>query len=994
MRALVISDTHFGAWTGDDLLRRKTTLDLLAPNLDDIDEVILLGDLFDLMFSTVEEAFRAAEGFFDLLAEKMEGKRVVFLAGNHDHHIMVRELEQLVEQRLATGRPASEIGVGVRESNYLARFLQRRLPGTETEIVYPSYRFGGALLFHGHYLDAHMQGSLANRLLTKATWGMAGGRPQSPPSISDYEAVITPLTELLYSVAQLPRGATAQRSVYGQLEQLGRWLHLFSAPGREVERILGRITDEVRGLASARSRRPFAEIKRHARIRHAESARARRNAAGLEIARVVRPSEPVAGPLEAYAQVVRNLGWDAECDTMVFAHTHQPLNGVRASESDRVRYWNPGSWIYQPTMASVDDYIHYLEYAWPGTAVLIDTERDEPELVDVLGSYNPLAQHQPSAPERRVLYERARRSGTQIPGPLGPQPQPSEAPAPAARRAVVSMVRRRRLRGLAVFAVGLTAAMNLFGAVFPGVITRVHSLALLLPVGIAEGTRALLFVVAALLLVLTRGLWQGNRRAWTTALLLVTISGCLHLVRQGDLTGTGIALATVMLFALTARSFRVPGRTLAPGIPLLAVLTLFSVVLAYGLVGWAAVAGHLPHADMPDRAGTVLRAAFLFDPGIEAHDALGRGFLASLGLVGGISLIVLVSLALSSFAVSPKGRTRPDLHAFLARFGQTSTAPLVSARDNQVLDLVEGRALVGLKVVSGVAVVIGEPIGEPGTQLQALEELVERCEIYGWTPALFGVSQDTADRARKLGFEALKVSEEALIELPKLSLAGSATANLRQAVNRGRRNGVEVVAYEGAERTAQRDAELAEISRTWLRLKQGPELGFTLGRFDPDELDHTEPYVALWEDRIVGFVTWLSYREGHAAVIDMMRRLPDSPPGTMELLLYSCLEDFRDRGRTLASLGGVALASTTQRRGPIERGLGWLFDYGGSLYEAKGLFTFKQKFNPSWQPQYLVYPTTLDLPRIMVAVRRAYRHYAPAAPEPTDTPVTGELQPS
>jgi hypothetical protein len=38
MRALVISDTHFGAWTGEDLLRHPEKLALLEPRLD-VDEL-------------------------------------------------------------------------------------------------------------------------------------------------------------------------------------------------------------------------------------------------------------------------------------------------------------------------------------------------------------------------------------------------------------------------------------------------------------------------------------------------------------------------------------------------------------------------------------------------------------------------------------------------------------------------------------------------------------------------------------------------------------------------------------------------------------------------------------------------------------------------------------------------------------------------------------------------------------------------------------------
>jgi phosphatidylglycerol lysyltransferase len=137
----------------------------------------------------------------------------------------------------------------------------------------------------------------------------------------------------------------------------------------------------------------------------------------------------------------------------------------------------------------------------------------------------------------------------------------------------------------------------------------------------------------------------------------------------------------------------------------------------------------------------------------------------------------------------------------------------------------------------------------------------------------------------------------------------------------------------------------------------------------------------------------MPYRDGKAAVVDLMRRSPDAPSGTMELLFAETLEDFHGRGREEASLGGVALASTGEREGRLERSLGWVFEHGGRVYDAKGLLAFKQKFAPAWRPQYLLYPTAFDLPRIVVAVARAFREKTPAPAEGReleDVPVTAE----
>ncbi len=106
-------------------------------------------------------------------------------------------------------------------------------------------------------------------------------------------------------------------------------------------------------------------------------------------ASVVSPSDPSEHALEAFAQVVANLGWREHSDRIVFAHTHQPLADVRSSADSRTRYWNTGSWIYEPDRSSRQAYDRYLRFGWPGTAVVIDDAEPEPRLLELLADLNP-----------------------------------------------------------------------------------------------------------------------------------------------------------------------------------------------------------------------------------------------------------------------------------------------------------------------------------------------------------------------------------------------------------------------------------------------------------------------------------------------------------------------------------------------------------------------------------------------------------------------------
>jgi UDP-2,3-diacylglucosamine pyrophosphatase LpxH len=407
VRALVISDTHFGAWTGRDLLREDCYLERLAPQLEEIDELIFLGDLFDFLFGSVGDAVDASDGLLRLIAAKLPSKRLVFLAGNHDHHLVHRDAENRLEAILASGlTPTGANGLDGADPSgeapgpgFFRSFLARRLPGVEVEIAYPTHSFAGVLCTHGHYLDPHarLAGSRGDRLLTRTLWAIATGGPEQPKTIEDYESVITLLTEWLYIAAQMPHGTHAQQNVFRAVQRVGRVGSALGLPLRGARRLAAELRDRGVGDGVAGEMLPSeehfdsvvrAEVERQRREQPAPEAAWPRPA--YPAASVVSPSDPSEHALEAFAQVVGNLGWNREADRIVFAHTHQPLADVRSSRDSRTRYWNTGSWIYEPDLGSRQAYARYLRYAWPGTAVVIDDEEAEPRLLELLADFNPL----------------------------------------------------------------------------------------------------------------------------------------------------------------------------------------------------------------------------------------------------------------------------------------------------------------------------------------------------------------------------------------------------------------------------------------------------------------------------------------------------------------------------------------------------------------------------------------------------------------------------
>jgi hypothetical protein len=191
---------------------------------------------------------------------------------------------------------------------------------------------------------------------------------------------------VLFTIAQLPNGTTAQRRVFRGFQSLQRAMRLADSPRRALESIADRAGPRM--AASGEQLRTLERAYRDARSRENERLRrvgapAGGEAASFALARRIRPSDPLERAVEAFEDVLTTLEWAQDTDKIVFAHTHQPLDGV-AGPSGRWRYWNTGSWIYEPDLSSKSAYAAYVRNAWPGTAVLIDTDEPHPRLLRLM----------------------------------------------------------------------------------------------------------------------------------------------------------------------------------------------------------------------------------------------------------------------------------------------------------------------------------------------------------------------------------------------------------------------------------------------------------------------------------------------------------------------------------------------------------------------------------------------------------------------------------
>lgn len=535
------------------------------------------------------------------------------------------------------------------------------------------------------------------------------------------------------------------------------------------------------------------------------------------------------------------------------------------------------------------------------------------------------------------------------------------------------MSARATRRGV-VAAVGALACLDIVLAAAPDHGGRVGHVG---PLRVAEavgGPRYLLLLAGVSLLVALPALRAAKRNAWRVAVLVAALSALGHHLNGLDLVGLAASLATVGLLAVTMRRFPVRADPVGAGRAWALLGLGEAVVLAYAFGGLLLLDAGFRHSPSVFQAGREgLRLLVLLPvASVEPYTRHALWFVDSVRFLSLVVVLVGVGAVLAATVVGPARREtdRHHVERLLQQWATSDLAPFHLLDDKLWFFASDGQAVVSYKLIGPVAVVLGGPVGEPGSRAMVVGEFLEHCDLHGWVPVFHQVSD--ADRAllEPRALRLLKIGEEAIVPLAAFSLEGHDKKAMRSALRRVERSGhrLEELAQPIDDATM---AELREVSDAWLASGGHRERTFTVGRFDPDYLRSTTVVVVRdASDRIQAFVNVLPSYHSDIGNFDLMRRRPDSVNGVMEFLFVGLIERFRGEGRTGMSLGLAPLANI-EGDTVVDRALRLIQAYGGAAFSFGGLSTFKARFDPEWQPRYLAYSSRLSLPRIALAVSRA-----------------------
>ncbi|MGW7364705.1 phosphatidylglycerol lysyltransferase domain-containing protein [Streptomyces sp. NPDC054841] len=571
---------------------------------------------------------------------------------------------------------------------------------------------------------------------------------------------------------------------------------------------------------------------------------------------------------------------------------------------------------------------------------------------------------------------------------------------PVAVRRILSGPRAESVPALVGTACTFIGLIDIVAGVFPRFRhSRMHAFAEVLPGALGPFAAALSLSAGVLLLLLAHGLKRHKRRAWRAAIVLLPAGAAAQFVYRDSVIGVLLSLVLLALLLRHRSQFAALPDPSSRWRALANFVLMGAGSLGLGLV---IVSAHprkvIGNPSLTDRLEHVLYGLFGFEGPVDYEAGVDWTVGYSLGALGLLTAITTIYLAFRP--EHPAARLTEDDEARLRELltkhgGRDSLGHFALRRDKGVVFSPSGKAAVTYRVVSGVMLASGDPIGDVEAWPGAIERFMDEAKAHSWTPAVMGCSETGGEVwTRETGLDALELGDEAVVDVADFSLTGRAMRNVRQMVKRIERNGYETRVRRVRDLSEGELERIRQAADDWRGTETERGFSMALGRIgDPSDGDsviataHKQdegepgPYGDL--KAVLHFVPWGT--DGMS--LDLMRRDRSADPGMNELLIVAALQASPKLGIERVSLNFAMFRSALARgeklgAGPVLRTWRGLLVFLSRWFQIESLYKFNAKFRPRWEPRFVVFRNTRDLPRIGFAAMQAEGFVTFALPRP------------
>jgi len=527
--------------------------------------------------------------------------------------------------------------------------------------------------------------------------------------------------------------------------------------------------------------------------------------------------------------------------------------------------------------------------------------------------------------------------------------------------------------------IGLT---DIIGVAIPGLHLhhRLHRLTVFMPGTVTNLASTATVIIGLLLLMLSHGLRRRKRRAWQAVTVLLAFSVLIHVVHAPYLV-QGVAAAAVLAVLLYYRDeFYAVGdpRTRWRAVGVFAGLVVADV--AIGLT-YILLARHLAldYSIWQRTEHVIYGLVGVSGPIRFVPDARADLFNLLTSTLGVFTLVVTAYLFLRP--AEPRGRLGErdslQIRDLLARYGDRDSLGYFALRhDKSVIWSPSGKSCIGYRVVSGVMLASGDPIGDPEAWPGAIHAFLDEAARHAWVPAVMGCGELGAEIwCREGDLTALELGDEAIVEVAGFTMQGRAMRNVRQMVARVSRQGYTADVRRVADIGRDEIDRIVNRAGTW---RGSPtERGFSMALGRVGNAEDGRCVVATATENgvlraLLHFVPWGS----DGLSLDLMRRDRSAQPGVNDFLIVEAIRAAHALGVKRISLNFAVFRAALERgerigAGPVLRVWRRFLVFISRWFQIESLYKFNAKFCPVWVPRFFVFPGTRDAVRVGVAALEA-----------------------
>jgi lysyl-tRNA synthetase class 2 len=533
---------------------------------------------------------------------------------------------------------------------------------------------------------------------------------------------------------------------------------------------------------------------------------------------------------------------------------------------------------------------------------------------------------------------------------------------------------------LLAWLVAMCGVIDILSAVVPRSVLAVGLLARIAPHVTSPAAHVLIVPAGVLLLITSRGLVRRNQRAWRLAAGLLGLSVLLQVLHGPDYADAIVTgLVTVALLARRA-DFPFAGDPSAKPSAPLRLTGMLLLTLGYGMTAlWAyQTAAGLPFSPSSALLDTLRAMSGQLPSDVDLLPGdFAEWFPLSVLSIAAIGVIWAAAVWVRPWRQrlfpDPEGHERAA--GIVRRWGGDTLAPFALRSDKQWF--VTGQTLISYRVIRGIALISGDPVGPAENAGPALASFLAYARARGWHAAVMGASGRLLQVYRDQGLHPLYHGDEAVLDTTRFSLAGRRMRTVRQAGHRLQRKGFRAEVITAGEVSPALRADLTAVEEAWLR--GAARKGFTMELDSLFGLGGDDAVFVIGRDelgRIQGFLHLAVCQASRSLSLSTMPRRRDAPNGLTAWLIVEAVSWARSHGFTRLSLNFSPFAGLLAAHEELpawrrlqRRALLRLKDV--LALQLDNLLQFNGQFDPAWQPRYVVLQAWADLPRMAVAAMAA-----------------------